>query len=51
METNKAIAYNDVIISDPKSTMRAGVVEFDLKTKDININPETTKEVIEVIKN
>ena len=51
METNKAIAYNDVIISDTKSTMRAGVVEFDLKTKDININPETTKEVIEVITN
>ncbi len=51
METNKAIAYNDVVITDPKSTMRAGLVEFDLKTKDININPETTTEEIEVIAN
>ena len=41
METNKAIAYNNVIITDPKSKMKAGIVEFDLKTKDININPET----------
>ncbi len=51
METNKAIAYNDVVITDPKSTMRAGLVEFDLKTKNININPETTTEEIEVIAN
>ena len=51
METNKAIAYNDVIITDPKSTMKAGLVEFDLKTKDININPETTTEEIELITN
>ena len=51
METNKAIAYNDVVITDPKSTMKAGLVEFDLKTKDININPETTSDEIEVIAN
>ena len=51
METNKAIAYNDVIITDPKSTMTAGLVEFDLTTKNININPETTTEEIEVIAN
>ena len=51
METNKAIAYNDVIITDPKSTMKAGLVEFDLKTKDININPETSTEEIELITN
>ena len=51
METNKAIAYNNVIITDPKSTMRAGIVEFDLKTKNININPETTTEDIQVITN
>ena len=51
MSTNKAIAYNEVIITDPKSTMKAGIVEFDLKTKDININPETINTKIEVISN
>ena len=51
METNKAIAYNNVIITDPKSIMKAGIVEFDLKTKNININPETTNSKIEVITN
>ena len=49
METNKAIAYNNVLITDPKSIMKAGLVEFDLKTKDININPETTTKEVEVI--
>ena len=49
MENNKAVAYNDVIITDPKSTMKAGIVEFDLKTKDININPESINTKIEVV--
>ena len=51
METNKAIAYNDVIITDPKSIMKAGIIEFDLKTKDININPESSTSEINVITN
>ena len=51
MDTNKAIAYNDVIITDPKSIMRAGIVEFDLKTKNIDINPENTTSDIKVITN
>ena len=51
METNKAIAYNNVIIEDPKSVMKAGIIEFDLKTKNININPETTTSDIEIISN
>ncbi|MDC3082111.1 LPS export ABC transporter periplasmic protein LptC [Candidatus Pelagibacter sp.] len=51
MKTNKAIAYNDVIITDPNSKMKAGIVEFDLKTKDININPENINTEIEVISN
>ena len=51
METNKAIAYNDVVIIDPKSETKAGIVEFDLKTKDININPESINKEIEVITN
>ncbi len=51
METDKAIAYNDVIITDPKSIMKAGIVEFDLKTQNININPKTVNADIEVITN
>ena len=51
METNKAIAYNNVVITDAKSTMKAGLVEFDLKTKNININPDKTKTNIQVISN
>ena len=51
MKTNKAVAYNNVIITDPKSKMKAGIVEFDLKTKDININPEKINTDIEVISN
>ncbi len=51
METSKAIAYNKVIITDTKSKMKAGLVEFDLKTKDININPDTSKTKIKVIAN
>ena len=51
METNNAIAYNNVVIVDPKSVMKAGIIEFDLKTKNININPETSSSEIEVISN
>ena len=51
METNKAIAYSNVIIEDPKSVMKAGLIEFDLMTKNININPENTSTEIEVISN
>ena len=51
MEKNKAIAYNDVLINDPKSTMKAGIVEFDLMTKDIVINPESSVGEVEVVTN
>ncbi len=51
MKTNKAVAYNDVLITDSKSKMRAGLVEFDLKTKNININPKNTVEDINVVTN
>ena len=51
METSKAIAYNNVIIKDPKSVMKAGIVEFDLKTKDVIINPESTSSDVSVITN
>ncbi len=48
METNMAIAYNNVVITDPKSIMKAGIIEFDLETKNININPETSFEEVQV---
>ena len=51
MDINKAVAYNNVVITDPKSIMKAGIVEFDLKTKDIIINPENTSSDIQVITN
>ncbi|MAH99238.1 MAG: hypothetical protein CMA12_07875 [Euryarchaeota archaeon] len=51
MEKNKAIAYKNVIITDPKSVMKAGIVEFDLKTKDIIINPESMTSEIEIVSN
>ncbi len=51
MKTNKAIAYNNVKITDPQSIMKAGIVEFDLATKDVNINPENATTNIEVIAN
>ena len=51
METNKAIAYNKVVVTDPMSIMKAGIVEFDLKTKDININPDKTVTAIEIVTN
>ena len=51
METNKAIAYNKVVVTDPMSIMKAGIVEFDLKTKDIDINPDKTVTAIEIVTN
>ncbi len=51
MKNNKAIAYNNVKITDQKSIMSAGIVEFDLATKDVNINPENATTDIEVITN
>ena len=51
METNMAIAYNNVVITDPKSIMKAGIVEFDLKTKDIEIKPETKTEEVKIVTN
>jgi len=51
METNMAIAYNNVIVTDPKSTMKAGIITFDLETKDININPISEKTKVKVTTN
>ena len=40
METNFAIAYNNVVVTDENSTMKAGKIILDIETKVININPE-----------
>ena len=32
------MAYNDVIVTDPVSQMKAGMITFDLKTKEIDIS-------------
>ena len=39
MKTNIAIAYNNVVVTDPQSIMKAGKISLDIKTKVININP------------
>ena len=45
MQTNIAIAYGNVIVTDPKSIMRAGKITLDIQTKDINIEPEVKKKI------
>ena len=44
MDTNIAIAYNDVVVIDPKSTMKAGIITLNLETKEIDINPDRNGE-------
>tara|TARA_B100002051_G_C16563232_1_gene548660 strand:- start:115 stop:885 length:771 start_codon:yes stop_codon:yes gene_type:complete len=39
MKTNIAIAYNNVVVTDPQSIMKAGKIILDIETKVININP------------
>ncbi len=51
METNLAIAYNNVIVTDPKSIMKAGKITLDIETKDININPDNKKSKVKVVTN
>ena len=45
MNTNIAEAYGNVVVTDPKSVMYAGIITLDIKTKDININPEKKKKI------
>ena len=51
METNTAIAYNNVVITDPKSILKAGKIALDIETKDININPNNKKSKVIVVTN
>ena len=44
MDTNFAIAYNDVLVTDPQSSMRAGKITLDIETKEIIINPDESKQ-------
>ena len=43
MDTNVAIAYNNVVVTDPKSTMKAGKIFLNIDTKEININPDSSQ--------
>ena len=50
LEKNMAIAYNNVVVTDPTSVMKAGEIILDIKTKNININPNN-KDKINIITN
>ena len=43
MDTNVAIAYNNVVVTDPKSTMKAGIITLNIDTKEIDINPDISE--------
>ena len=43
MKTNIAKAYNNVVVKDPKSVMKAGKIILNIETKVININPGNKK--------
>ena len=43
MDTNIAIAYNNVVVTDPQSTMKAGKIALNIETKEIDINPDENK--------
>tara|TARA_B100000579_G_scaffold374309_1_gene338464 strand:+ start:2990 stop:3739 length:750 start_codon:yes stop_codon:yes gene_type:complete len=51
MQTNMAIAYNNVVVTDPNSIMKAGKIILNIETKVININPENKKKKVTVITN
>ena len=46
MKTNIAKAYNNVVVKDPKSTMKAGKIILNIETKVININPDNNKKKV-----
>ena len=43
MQTNIAKAYNNVVVTDPQSIMKAGRIILNIETKVININPDNKK--------
>ena len=48
MKTNIAIAYNNVVVTDPQSIMKAGKIILNIETKVININPDNNKNKVKV---
>ena len=48
MKTNIAKAYNNVVVKDPKSTMKAGKIVLNIETKVISINPNNNKKKVSV---
>ena len=48
MQTNIAIAYNNVVVRDPQSIMKAGKIILNIETKVININPDNKKDKVPV---
>ena len=48
MQTNIAIAYNNVVVTDPQSIMKAGKIILNIETKVININPDNKKNKVTV---
>ncbi len=46
MKTNIAIAYNNVVVTDPSSIMKAGKIILNIETKVININPGNEKKKV-----
>ena len=48
MQPNIAIAYNNVVVTDPQSIMKAGKIILNIETKVININPENEKKKVTV---
>ena len=46
IKKNIAIAYNDVVVTDPNSTMKAGKIILNIETKNININPENEEKKV-----
>ena len=43
MDTNLAVAYNNVVVISPKSIMKAGKITLNIETKEIFINPDANK--------
>ncbi len=48
MQTNIAIAYNNVVVTDPQSIMKAGKIILNIETKDININPDSKTNKVKI---
>ena len=48
MKTNIAIAYNNVVVTDSKSIMKAGKIILNIETKKIIINPDNEKNKVKI---